>query len=49
MIFTGPLVIRVKENWLYTVLEDVAVNLPQSIACLFSEVSDQVIRYDNDL
>lgn len=42
-------VIRVKENWLYTVLEDVAVNLPQSIVHLFFEVSDQVIRYDNDL
>jgi hypothetical protein len=41
-------VIRVKSNWLYTTVSSLTPELSASLNTLFSDVSDQTIKYDND-
>jgi len=41
-------IIRVKSNLLYTTVESLSVQLPDSLKLLFSHVTDQAIQYDND-
>ncbi|QTA91544.1 IS4 family transposase [Desulfonema magnum] len=41
-------IIRVKSNLLYTCEESFAVRIPASVRFLFSQITDEAIRYDND-
>ena len=41
-------IIRVRTNWLYTPIRFLTVQLPDSVAAVFSGISDEAICYDND-